>query len=269
MKPAICMEMLYPGLEPEQKIERIARAGFHAIEFWDWRDKHIPSLQSYAHTYGLSFVNFSGQRKGDLIDASTHDLLLQEIDMSLEVARALGTRTLMVLSNELGEGGRVLHPCSHLSETEKHSNMVTGLKKILQRLPGDMMIIIEPLNTVLDHEGCYLAHMKDAIRIVEEIGDPHLRVLCDFYHLALMNEDPCDIIERWAPFIGHVHIADYPGRYEPGTGRGPWKEVLRQLQRADYRGYVGFEYSPHTDSDTSLYRVRQLWQEVFGTGAAM
>jgi len=269
MKPAICIEMLYPGLSPEEKIRRVADLGFCNIEFWSWRDKNLEAMRQLKQDYNLQIVNFSGQRAGDLIDTATYQTVLRELEESISVARALGTRTLMVLTNELGESGKVLHPCPHIPDSEKHKNVVAGLKAIMQRVPDGMTIMLEPLNTALDHQGYYLASMKEAAKIVDEVSNPRLRILCDFYHLALMGEDPVETVRQFAHYIGHIHIADYPGRHEPGTGRGAWNKVLIELQRRGYAGYVGFEFSPFGDTDVSLRAVRTLWREAFGLGSTI
>jgi hydroxypyruvate isomerase len=119
IKPVICFEMLYPALPPEEKIKRIADAGFEYVEFWSWRDKDIKSIQSVCQEYGVKVANFSGQRAGDLVNRLTHDLLIKDLKESLKIADFLGTHILMILTNELGEGGRVLNSYPELSEEEK------------------------------------------------------------------------------------------------------------------------------------------------------
>jgi len=269
MKPAICFEMLYPELPSEEKIRRIAELGFHSIEFWGWKDKNLDALAGAAVAHGVSIINFSGQRAGDLIDASTHPALLREIEESIPVARRLGAPLLMVLTNELGEGGKVLHSCPGIPDADKRRNVIEGLRRIMGRVPEDISIVLEPLNTVLDHGGYYLASMDAAVDIVREIGDPRLKVLCDFYHLAMMGEDPFEIAHRYSRAIGHVHVADYPGRHEPGTGRGQWTAVLVELQRQGYQGHIGFEFSPKGDSAAALRAVRDLWEKAFGYGGEL
>ncbi|OQB97971.1 MAG: Hydroxypyruvate isomerase [Spirochaetes bacterium ADurb.Bin110] len=265
MKPSICIEMLYPGNTPEEKIEKIVKKGFYFLEFWGWKDKDLKALISTANKCGASFVNLSGQRKGDLINASTHPVIEKEIKESVSVAKKLGAHILMILSNELDEEGHVLHICESIPDETKRSNIVLGLRRLLNYIPNDFIITLEPLNTVLDHKGYYLNSMEDAVSIIEDVGDPRLRILCDFYHLAMMGEDPLSIVDQYFNFIGHIHIADYPGRHEPKTGNGQWKDVLLALQEKRYKGYVGFEFSPASDSDASLDSVHQLWEEVFGS----
>jgi len=264
MKPAICVEMLYPGLPPEEKIRRIARHGFRDVEFWGWKDKNLEAMKKAAAETSVNIVNFSGNRAGDLIDAATHETVLSDIKESVPVARRLDTHLLMVLSNELGEGGKVLHACTQLRGDAKRENLVAGLKKLMALVPEDISIVLEPLNTVLDHPGNYLTSMRESEEIVGEVGHPRLKILCDFYHMALMGEHPTETARRYAHYIGHAHIADYPGRHEPGTGQGPWKETLRELRDRGYAGYVGFEFAPAGDSDAALERIAKLWRQALG-----
>lgn len=262
MKPAICIEMLYPGLSAPEKIRRIADHGFTHVEFWGHGDKDIPALLSVCQETGTRVVNFSANRKGSLVDAATHETILGEIRESLDVAGRLGTRTLMVLSNELGEGGRVMDTFPSISDDRKRAFVVEGLRKVAALVPEDFSIVLEPLNTVLDHAGNFLARSAQGVEILRDAGDSRLGLLCDLYHMALMGEDPVTAARIWAPYIRHVHIADYPGRHEPGTGKGPWLETLRTLRDSGFQGYAGFEFSPAGDSDRALEAVRRLWSGI-------
>jgi hydroxypyruvate isomerase len=269
MKASICIEMLYPGLAPDEKIRRIAGHGFRAVEFWGHKDKDIEAIRRACSETGVKVANFSGNRAGDLIDASTHDVVLRDIAETVPVARRLGTGTLMVLSNELGEGGRVMHACAQLSDGTKGDNLVAGLKKLMAAVPEDMSIALEPLNTVLDHPGNYLTGTKQAETLIRQVGDPRLKILCDFYHMAMMGEDPPETARRYASAIGYVHIADYPGRHEPGTGKGAWAQTLRELRDHGYKGCIGFEFAPSGDSDAALEAVVRLWREALGKEATL
>jgi hydroxypyruvate isomerase len=69
-----------------------------------------------------------------------------------------------------------------------------------------------------------------------------------------------DIITTYMSDIGYFHIADVPGRHEPGTGSVDWAVLLRLIHQSGYTGYVGFEYFPLHDSDESLHAIQRLWQ---------
>ncbi len=263
MKPVICFEMLFPDLDPVEKIDRIAGQGFHYVEFWGWRDKDIPVLAAACRRQGVEIANFSGHRRGSLVAEQTHDLFLEQLQEAVTAARILKCGTLMLLSNELAEGGAVDDTFPEIPPDQKYRNVRTGLEKALGLLPEDLCLVLEPLNTKIDHPGYWLADITTAVQLVHDIGDDRLKVLCDLYHLGVMESDLGEIVERYSGEIGYIHIADIPGRHEPGTGRVDWKEILRLLDARGYDGFVGFEYSPLRDSVESLGRIRDLWDEAF------
>jgi hydroxypyruvate isomerase len=121
-------------------------------------------------------------------------------------------------------------------------------------------LVLEPLNTLVDHAGYYLADMDVASAIVREVGSPRLKILCDLYHFGVMGADLEKIVTDHLSEIGHFHIPDVPGRHEPGTGSVDWAAMLRLIRDRGYAGCVGFEYFPESDSDSSLEAIRKLWE---------
>ena len=83
----------------------------------------------------------------------------------------------------------------------------------------------------------------DALRVLDRVG-PGARFLCDVYHLSVNGEDPAAVIRRHADRIGHVQVADAPGRHQPGTGTVDVDGCLAALEDVGYAGWVGLEYAP-------------------------
>ena len=264
MEAVICFEMLFADLQPEERVGPIAAAGFRAVEFWGWRDKDLPALREACSANGVRVANFSGHRRGDLIAPETWDVFFEDLDDAVRAARFLDCSTLMLLTNELGEGGRVVNPYPGMGGEEKRRNLIRGLEQAAAKVPEELTLVLEPLNTRIDHAGYYLQGMEAAVSIIEEIDDPRLKVLCDLYHLGTMGEDLEQIVGRHGSRIGYYHVADFPGRHEPGTGSADWKSLLRKIAESGYNGAIGFEYSPEHDSGESLDTIRSLWKEVFG-----
>jgi hydroxypyruvate isomerase len=263
MNPVICIEMIYPGIKQEEKITKIKQAGFSWIEFWDWRDKNIKLLHSSCHQLNIKVTNFSGQRKGDLIASATHKQLFADLKEAINVAEKLNCPYLMLLTDELGNGGIVKNNYTSIKPENKYNNIISGLKKAISLTPEPITLVLEILNTKIDHPGYYLDNMENAVKIIREINHPRLKILADLYHLGVMGYNIKQIINQYLPEIGYFHIADIPGRHEPGRGNINWKDILELLKKKGYNGCVGFEYSPAHDSDESLVKIKNLWQSVF------
>ena len=261
MKSAICVEMIYPDLPLTEKIAKIAALGFKYVEFWGWLDKDIPSIISACLEHDVRVVNFSGHRKGSLVSQESHDLVLSDLKKAISVANQLDCSTLMLLTNDLGEGGVVEHTYTTIPQHEKYTNVRIGLEKAIEVIPDNITLVLEPLNTRIDHPGYYLTDMETAASLIKEVNHPRLKVLCDLYHFGVMGRDLKALIPMYLSSIGHIHIADFPGRHEPGTGSGNWPALLTLLQNEGYSDYVGFEYSPLDDSEDSLKAIQTLWEQ--------
>jgi hydroxypyruvate isomerase len=243
-------------MSAEDKVRRLADLGFDAIEFWGWRDKDLTALASVCRSRQVRITNFSGHRRGSLIMEQEHPLVLEDLEESTRIAGELDCRRLMLLSDQLGEGGAVTRE-SGLETEEKHRNLVDGIRKAREVVPDAIELVLEPLNTRVDHPGYYLDTTAEAVRVIQEVGSPGVRILCDLYHMGVMGEDLAAIIDRHADLIGHYHVADFPGRHQPGTGVADWPGLLALIERADPKTTVGFEYAPDGDEDASLRAIRQ------------
>jgi hydroxypyruvate isomerase len=262
MKPVICLDPLYPELSMEEKIERIAAAGFKYVEFWGWRDKNVPTFLEACRRHQVEIVNFSGHRAGSPVAKETHALFLQDLADAVKTAEQLRCQTLMLLTNALNEDGSVTDSFKQIPDAQKYENAVIGLKKALDATPGAMKFVLEPLNTTIDHPGYYLADMQTAASLVQDVGSPRLKILCDLYHLGVMGSDLKAIITTYLCDIGYFHIADVPGRHEPGTGSEDWEALLGLIRHSGYTGYVGFEFFPLHDSDEALNAIQRLWRRL-------
>jgi hydroxypyruvate isomerase len=87
--------------------------------------------------------------------------------------------------------------------------------------------------------------------VIEKSQRVNVGMLADLYHLAMMSEDLSDTLSRYAPLIGHVQIADVPGRGAPGTGTLDFGPLFAQLTEQGYTGSIGLEYIPNDMTDSS------------------
>jgi hydroxypyruvate isomerase len=91
-------------------------------------------------------------------------------------------------------------------------------------------------------------------------------LLYDIYHMEVMQRNSTDVLLAHLPLVGHIHIADVPGRHEPGTGELDFFTILRAVGERGYPGAIGFEFSPRAGSDEALDRILELRERLRRSG---
>ena len=118
-------------------------------------------------------------------------------------------------------------------------------------------VMIEPINTRVDVPGYLLDSTQLAVECIRAANRPNIKLQYDVYHMQIMEGDLMRSIERLLPWIGHIQIADNPGRHEPGTGEIAFERLLRRIDALGYDGWVGCEYSPAGDTAAGLGWARR------------
>lgn len=251
--------MIYPELAIEQRIEKVAAAGFRGIEFWDWRDKPLDRISSRCAELGLSVTCMSGHRAGSLLDPNEFSTYEDELVSSIAAAQRLSCSNLMLLTNPLGSEGKVLNTYPAITEERKLDNCLNALSRLIPRAEEHgICLLLEPLNTIIDHPGYWLDDADRAFAIIRSVGHHGIRLLYDLYHMRIMGRDVYEDLESNLDLIKYIHAADVPGRHEPGTGEMDYLSIFRLLESVGYDGTIGFEFSPATSSDAALTEIRRL-----------
>jgi hydroxypyruvate isomerase len=100
------------------------------------------------------------------------------------------------------------------------------------------------LNSLVDHAGCYLTSCVEGLKLVKEINLPHFRLLFDLYHEQIMRGNLIRTLTEAQPYVAVFHVADNPGRNDPGTGEVYYPNVYAAIRKTGYNGYIGMEYHP-------------------------
>jgi hydroxypyruvate isomerase len=251
MKLSLCLEMLFTELPFIERLNVAAQLGYRAIEFWDWRDKDLPALAQTATRLGLTIAAISGNRHHALIDPAARAGLMVEMEQVFAAAERLQCRHVMMLSDVLNADGSAA-PTPPLTAEEKVASLVAGLQALVPRAEAaGITLLVEPLNTALDHRGCFLNRSALGVEIVRRVDRLRVKLLYDIYHMSLMGEDARAEIARHAPWIGYLHVADMPGRHQPGTGTIDYRAVNDLLQRLGYDGFIGMEFSARGPDETA------------------
>ena len=244
MKLSLCLEMLFTDRPFIERMALAAQLGYRAIEFWDWRDKDLPALADAAQEFDLTIAAMSGNRRYALIDPVGRAGLVEEMEQVFDAAERLKCRNIMMLSDVLQNDGSAAPTAAHTSMEEKFEAMEEAMRILADHPTAQSLtLLLEPLNTALDHRGCFLDHSEPGVALVKRVDSERVKLLYDIYHMSMMDEDVVAEIERNLEWIGYFHVADMPGRHQPGTGKIDYQAVNALLRRSQYDGFVGMEFS--------------------------
>jgi hydroxypyruvate isomerase len=245
-----CVEWLFAGEHPglPDRIRAAHAAGLRAVEFHLWRDKPMAEVRDALRETGMVLLSFVVEPRRSLVDPAQHGEFLQAVRDSLQAAQQAGARCLVVASG---------FTRAEVSRQVQHDEAVGILRQAASLAEqAGVMLLLEPLNTRVDHPGMYLDSTAEGLDIIEEVGSPNLRLLYDAYHSAVMDEQPGEVLKGRVHLVGHVQVADHPGRAEPGTGMLDWAARVSALRDVGYRGSVGLEYRPSGPTMETLARAR-------------
>lgn len=231
------------------RVRAAKSAGFETAEFHLWRDKPIADIGKALTETGVRLTGICVDPRRSLVDPAQHEELFTAVRESMEGCKAIGSPPMIIASGFNREG---------VSAQEHFDQAVTALKTIAAiAQEGGVIMLLEPLNSVIDHPGMYLVSTTLGLDLVEAVDSPNLRLLYDVYHSRVMGEDMEEVLTGRMHLVHHVQVADYPGRNEPGTGTIDWAQVIGALKRLGYQGDIGLEYRPTMAIEASLAKSRE------------
>jgi len=255
LKLSVRVEPLFRGMELPQTMEKVAEAGYQGFEFGNWRAQDAAAITKLKNKLGLECACLVGNRavnpKGmTLVDAADREAFLAEIRASTEAAKRFETTRLVTLTgNEL----------PGVSREAQHKSIVEGLQRAHDVVaPHGVTLIVEPLNTLVNHQGYYLNHTAEAFEIMREVASPNVKILFDIYHVQIMDGNLIDTMRKNIASIGHFHVGDVPGRHEPGTGEINYTNVFRAIRETGFHDFVAMEYMPSKDPMITLAEVKAM-----------
>jgi hydroxypyruvate isomerase len=249
---SVCIEKIFDSMPFEQRLEHIVAHGFSAFEFSsrDRRDMNITLALKVA--LRLDAVAFVGST-ASLADPAQRSQFESDITRAASLAVDLSCENLIVHSGPSVPG---------MSHEEQRNSIIEGLRSVVA-IANDagVTLLLEPLNNV-DNPENFLTSSDDGFDIIREINSPNVRLLFDIYEQQISEGNISKRLIKNLDLIGHIHVADVPGRAEPGTGELNYRYIFKLLRKLGYRGYIGLDYTPRADSNLSLKTVRSLIQQL-------
>ncbi len=245
-KLAANLSMLFVEVDFLDRFGAAARAGFRGVEYqypYDWKAGDIAAA---ARDAGVKVVLHNmppgdpqrGER-GTACLTGREQRFRDDLEMAVDYARMADCANLHLMAGVVPAGA---------DRAALHATYVSNLRYAAERLRGaGMRLLIEPLSerTVAN---CFLRSSAQAAQLLEEVAADNAFIQYDLFHMQIMEGNLAATIERLLARIGHLQLADVPGRNEPGTGEINFDFLLRHLDAIGYSGWVGCEYNPLGDT---------------------
>ncbi|HJS05055.1 MAG TPA: hydroxypyruvate isomerase [Variovorax sp.] len=236
------LTMLFTELPFMQRFEAAAKAGFKAVEYlfpYAFDKKELTAalrangLQQVLHN--LPAGNWETGERGIACHPDRMGEFREGVGMAIDYATALGCPKLNCLLGKLPDG---------VNAGEARKVAVENLRFAARELQtAGIMLLIEPINH-FDIPGFFLTRTDQALAIIDDVGSTNLLLQYDIYHAQRMEGELAATMSKNMARIGHIQLADNPGRGEPGTGEINYPWLFKHIDAAGYTGWIGCEYKP-------------------------
>lgn len=257
---SVMLWTVYRDLPFEVRLERVAAAGYRNVElvgeYEHWRDADFERANAKRRQLGISFDCTAGL-KHSLTNPADREGLLEELRQTLPIMERIECPAIILLSGNSVPGMPI--------EAQQES-CVEGLRAAAALVEGKK-IDGQPVRLLLENidpeenPKYFLTSVARGFDIVKAVGHGQVQFLYDFFHEQIAEGNLIEKLEQNFEYVGLVHIADVPGRHEPGTGEINYRNIFRKLAQRKYRHMAAMEFLPSGDPVTQLRAAKQLVQD--------
>lgn len=239
IKPPVscCIDMMFSELDFYDRIGAVGDCGINTVEFWKWTNKDVDKVKRLLdeNKMKLSVFNIdstdevlSYDLSRGILNSGRADEFVAALCESIPTYKKLGAFAMIVL---IGEGAPY---CA-----ENALKCLNAAKPICEK--ENVTLVIEPLNAI-DRKGYSMPYAEPVFKLLKKVNSPNIKMLYDIYHQSMTGDFSMEDIRKNIDLIGHFHVADSPGRHEPGTGKVDYVKILSEISALPYSGYIGLEY---------------------------
>jgi hydroxypyruvate isomerase len=262
----LCLDPFFIGSKTADKIIKVKELGFDAVEFWFWdhefngsgleyKKKEIDEIAAVCQELNVAVNDIvvnspDGLIGGFLTKPEDKEKYLDRLRETIEVARKLKCKKLITCTgNEI----------NNKTFQQQFDSVVETLSAAVEITSEDgITLVLEALNSHVDHAGYFLVSSKTGFEIVKKVNSPYLKLLYDVYHMQIMEGNHIATIRENSSLIGHFHSAGVPGRNEIYKGEISYLPILRAIDESGYTGCFGLEYWPTEPEELSLTKTLQF-----------
>jgi hydroxypyruvate isomerase len=240
----------------EEKLETAARAGLQSVEligeYAQWSDADVARVKKTASSFGLGMDTLIcspdwGKRPVSMVDPAQREAFLADVRNAIGYARKLDVPQIILMSGNAIVGRTHEGQYASLLEGAKRAGDLAAEAKLT--------MIVEPLNSLINHKGFFLTTCTEGLKLIREVDNPHVRLLFDLYHEQVQQGNVIRTLTEAAPEVAVFHVADNPGRNDPGTGEMNYPNIYKAIQKTGFAGYLTMEYLPAGEQVASLTKA--------------
>jgi len=248
---SVMLWTVFRELPFEQRLEKVAEAGYRYVqlvgEYAKWSENDFRNVNRKKRELGINFDCTAGISHG-LADPREREAFLSDLRSQLPFLEKLECAALIVLSGNAVPG---------MNREAQHRSLVEGLKRGAEIADSKgVTLLLETIN-LQENPRIYLWSMAENFKVIGEVGHPRVKVLYDFYHEQISEGNLIAKLDKNIDAVGVVHIADVPGRHEPGTGEINYPNLYRKLAKLNFQGSLAMEFIPSGDAVQALRNARE------------
>ena len=256
-KLSVMLWTVFRDLPFEERLEKVAAAGYKNVElvgeYQKWSEEDDTEPTPSARNFGISFDATAGIKRS-LTNPADRRRDAGGFREALASMEKLDCPSIILLSGNVVPG---------MSRDDQHQSCIDGLKAAAKLVEGKK-IAGEPVRLLLEtidpieNPKYYLTSATEAFDIVKAVNHPQVWFLYDFFHEQIAEGNLVEKLEKNIEHVALVHIADVPGRHEPGTGEINYGSIFRKLGQLKYRGTIAMEFLPTGDPVAQLRAAREM-----------
>jgi hydroxypyruvate isomerase len=256
-KLSVMLWTVFTKLPFEERLEKVAQAGYKNVElvgeYEHWSEDDFKRANRKRNELGITFDTTAGLKHG-VGDPNYREALLADVWHELPIMEKIDCPAVIIMSGDVVPG---------MPREVQHQSCIDGLKRAAKLVEGKK-INGQPVRLLLENidpeenPKYYLTSVAEGFEIIRAVDHPQVQLLYDFFHEQIAEGNLIEKLEKNIQFTGLVHIADVPGRHEPGTGEINYLNIYRKLAQLKYDRIVAMEFIPIGDPVAELSHARQM-----------
>ncbi len=250
---SVMLWSVFTDLPFDERLAKVAEAGYSNIELvgeynaQHWTQADFARVNATRKRLGIRFDATAGLTNG-VANPATREAFLAELSEALMPMHTLDCPAMIVLSGNVVPG---------LTRKAQHLASIETLKRAAALIEGKQ-IDGQPVRLLLEcihpeeNPEYFLTRATEAIEIIGQVNHPQVKFLYDIYHEQMVEGNLIDKLDKHIDMIGLIHVADVPGRHQPGTGEINYVNIYRKLADLNYRHMVAMEFVPTGDQLSAL-----------------